>query len=306
MNAQSSKTPRRCTLVWSLGIAVSLFPGEYGLAYAQRIDGTVRDREGGAPVVAARVVLLADSLDAPVASAVSGDKGKFRLSAERPGRYRLRAESFGYATAVSDTFTLEPLEELQVDLWLSPEPIGLPAVEVRSRRRPLMGNVGLQTFVERRDRGLGGRFVTREDIEAAAASTLADALRAVPGVEVVKHPGRMGWYLIRMNRVSPSLRSLNDPCFRGAPGGRAACLKSQSDPERAAQDLVTGGCPVVFYMDNAKVHSADIVSELLNLVAAGDIEAIEIYRSAAEVPGELSGPDARCGVVAVWTRRSRP
>lgn len=304
MNAQSSRMPRRHTFVWSLGIAVSLLPGEYGLAQAQRIDGTVRDRDGGAPVVAARVALLADSAEAPVANALSGDKGEFRLRAERPGRYRLRAESFGYAAAVSDTFTLEPLEELQVDLWLSPEPIGLPAVEVRSRRRPLMGNLGLQTFVERRDRGLGGRFVTREDIEAAAASTLADALRAVPGVDVVKHPGRMGWYLIRMNRVSPSLSALNHPCL-GKPGF-AACLKSQPDPERAAMDLVTGGCPVVFYVDNAKVHSADIVSELLNLIPAGDIEAIEIYRGAAEVPGELSGPDARCGVVAVWTRRGRP
>jgi hypothetical protein len=33
-----------------------------------------------------------------------------------------------------------------------------------------------------------------------------------------------------------------------------------------------------------------------------DIEAIEVYRGAAEVPAELSGSTAECGVVAVWLR----
>ena len=33
------------------------------------------------------------------------------------------------ADAVTDRFTLDPLETLRVDLWLSPQPIGLPALE---------------------------------------------------------------------------------------------------------------------------------------------------------------------------------
>jgi hypothetical protein len=40
----------------------------------------------------------------------------------------------------------------------------------------------------------------------------------------------------------------------------------------------------------------------LNEFTALDLEVIEVYRSAAEVPGEFSG-DANCGVLVLWTRR---
>jgi hypothetical protein len=37
-------------------------------------------------------------------------------------------------------------------------------------------------------------------------------------------------------------------------------------------------------------------------ISPAEIEAIEIYRGAAEVPAEFSGSTAECGVVAVWLR----
>lgn len=37
-------------------------------------------------------------------------------------------------------------------------------------------------------------------------------------------------------------------------------------------------------------------------VAIGDIEGIEVYTGATDVPGEFAGRNAGCGVVVIWTR----
>jgi hypothetical protein len=44
-----------------------------------------------------------------------------------------------------------------------------------------------------------------------------------------------------------------------------------------------------------------------DVVDPRDIEAIEVYRSGADVPAQFGGmgPFTRCGVVVVWTRRGR-
>lgn len=36
-----------------------------------------------------------------------------------------------------------------------------------------------------------------------------------------------------------------------------------------------------------------------------EYQAVEAYRSAAEVPTEFSGASSQCGVVVLWTRRGR-
>lgn len=266
-------------------------------ALGQTITGTVRDREGGGPVASAQVVVL-DTLGGVVTTVVSGSDGQFRARPGRDGIYRIRVASLGYADAVTDRFTLDPLETLRVDLWLSPQPIGLPALEVRSRRRPLMQNAMLQGFVERREKGWG-QFLARDQIEERDVGTMADILRSVPGVTVVKHPAHLGWYLIRINRAAPALRSFfrRDDCLRSSAGCQ------EGDPERLAQEQVTGGCPPVFYVDGAKVHDAGYVTEILNVTSPVGIEAIEVYRGAGEMPAEFGGSDARCGVVVIWTRR---
>lgn len=41
-------------------------------------------------------------------------------------------------------------------------------------------------------------------------------------------------------------------------------------------------------------------------VAIRDIEGIEFYTGASDVPGEFAGVDAACGVVVIWTRSGPP
>jgi hypothetical protein len=64
----------------------------------------------------------------------------------------------------------------------------------------------------------------------------------------------------------------------------------------AAQAL--GLCEMVLYVNGTIVPgmSPDELS-------VRDLEVVEIYRRASEVPAEFAGSRARCGVISVWTRR---
>jgi hypothetical protein len=61
-------------------------------------------------------------------------------------------------------------------------------------------------------------------------------------------------------------------------------------------------CNPVIWMDGVKIGNDPV---MFRDITGPEIDAVEVYRGAAEVPGEFSGGDARCGVVVVWTRRGR-
>ncbi|MEO8451439.1 MAG: carboxypeptidase regulatory-like domain-containing protein [Gemmatimonadota bacterium] len=58
----------------------------------------------------------------------------------------------------------------------------------------------------------------------------------------------------------------------------------------------TIGCPPTYYVDGEEVHSFGESTPI------SDVQGIEIYRGASEVPGEYAGARAGCGVIAIWTR----
>jgi hypothetical protein len=60
-------------------------------------------------------------------------------------------------------------------------------------------------------------------------------------------------------------------------------------------------CRANVYIDGV-MQSFDEAISLDQTVPMDWIEAIEVYRRAAEVPAEFLGR-ATCGVVAIWTRR---
>jgi hypothetical protein len=41
------------------------------------------------------------------------------------------------------------------------------------------------------------------------------------------------------------------------------------------------------------------------LVPVRDIQAIEVYTGASDVPGEFAGTNAGCGVIVIWTTNGR-
>lgn len=64
--------------------------------------------------------------------------------------------------------------------------------------------------------------------------------------------------------------------------------------------LIEQGCSSpAWFLDGNRLRGININ----DVVGVGDLEGVEVYRRATEIPGEFGGSDSECGVVALWTRR---
>lgn len=63
----------------------------------------------------------------------------------------------------------------------------------------------------------------------------------------------------------------------------------------------TEGCQPAIYLDGIRFPlMGESIDQIVNPM---DLEGIEVYTHAAEVPVEFAGPGSSCGVIALWTRR---
>lgn len=281
---------------WLLGIALILATllllGSSSLG-AQVIRGEVVDRVSLGTVDGAGVWLL-DADGSPLGTgAVSDDSGRFAIQLPRAGTFRLRIARIGYGPETTEPFEVQPGQTLALQLFVQQRPVSLDAVRV-TERTTMRGTGGLDGFELRRLRGLG-KFITRADIEQMAPVVFLDIIGGVPGVRIV--PVSHGRQIVRMNRAAPLLRT--------------GVLRNAESNEALGEEgiVAENNCPVIFYLDGVRLNNTNDSSldrvEVVYQLPVQLIEAIEVYRGAAELPAEYGGSDARCGVVAVWTRRGR-
>jgi hypothetical protein len=110
---------------------------------------------------------------------------------------------------------------------------------------------------------------------------LVDLLRGIPGIVFV--------------RVLPKCQ------------GGVRC----GTPElRAVGSRARGGCYASIYVDGHLYYRSQEESSLNpdppdwnREFYVSEFEAVEVYRSSAELPVEFSGASSQCGVIALWTRR---
>jgi hypothetical protein len=56
-----------------------------------------------------------------------------------------------------------------------------------------------------------------------------------------------------------------------------------------------------YFLDGAPLRLGNETID--DWVQAYNVEIVEVYRRVSEIPGEFGGPEAQCGVIAIWTRR---
>jgi len=259
---------------WRALLAVSFvaagLAGRAGSASGQAVSGRVLDVVTDSAIVLARVRLL-DSAGVALSYTVSGNEGWFLLAAPGPGRYYLHAESGFYKERLDGPLVLAAGDTALISYHLEPDPAGLDPIIVEARSR----RIALQRagFYERERTGLG-RFLTREKIEARSARYITDLFAAMPGVTLVR--GQFG-------RREVIFRS----GLRFATGGVEACY------------------PRVFIDGMMRALGGSTPTGLDDLLRPDEVEAVEVYRGAAEIPGQYGGSMAGCGVILIWTRVER-
>lgn len=258
----------RAGVGWAVALLLA-FAGEAAAQNGGFLAGRVLDDSTGDAIGGARVELLSANRRV-LATATASNAGEFSFPIRRRGEYRLRANRLGFREATSPVLAINPVDSLGVELRMTTGRVLLAPLQVVARPARRHRAPGLDNFRHRMEFGVGGRFVTREDVDRRRSTPLVDIL-ASEGLVVTNNLV----YFAR-NRCPPMVY-IDGVLMTRYSGGRRAIAGTGMGPY-----------------------------EVINMVWTGDVEGVEMYQGRSSVPAEFGGPGAECGVVAIWTRRFEP
>lgn len=149
---------------------------------------------------------------------------------------------------------------------------------------------------------------TRESKLAAVLDTRATVLgevkveakagSSIPGFDERAKRG-MGNFITR-DDIEKRQSILTTDLFRTIPGLNVAFDGTNYTVQSARAGNMS--CPMQWYLDGSPFDNSD--NSLDQMLRPDDIEAIEVYKSASEVPVQYQGQNASCGTILVWTKRA--
>ena len=235
--------------------------------------------------------VLQDSSGSPSAGIeVLVEQTSYRTHSDSSGRFLLSGLPRGSHVALFRGIGWKPVrlqvvltdgDTARADVRMIREVTRLDPIAVNGEPARPRG-VGVEAFEERRRMGFG-KFIDSLELQRNKERHLADLLGAIPGISVVAPPACTRTRIVdcavsRMQRVAISGRILGRRCF----------LEVRLDGIVVSE----GG-------DAMRWEDAFDLSEL----SAGELQGVEVYRSAGETPSEFNSTRAACGVLVVWTRR---
>ncbi|MBR9989154.1 MAG: TonB-dependent receptor plug domain-containing protein [Gemmatimonadetes bacterium] len=245
------------------------------------------------PIPSGFLTLLAED-SSIVTTAVSDALGFWRLNVPRAGVYYVAAERIGYQRWVSAPLDVGAADELNTIFHLPPSAVLLDPIAVRAASvRRYLEHSG---FFERQ-RGNFGHFVTPEAIEKRQAARVTDLLTAIPGVQrVTAAGGSAGPAQIQLRGSS---LSQGGSCRPRVFVDGLMYSHGDSRPLQRSESTATEREDIFQRMDQAL--SLDDIGH------PSTIAAIEVYRSASQVPAQFGGTSVEtlCGVIVVWTHTGR-
>ena len=262
---------------------------------AQQLRGRLLDLHSDAPIAVGVVTLLA--LDgSTVAASITDSLGNWRLVAPVAGSYLVAARRIGYQPWTAGPVEVKPTEVLDFVFHLRPAPVQLsPTHIVASATRRQLESSG---FYERQ-RADFGLFLTPEAIEKRRAARLSDLLLSLPGVRLVStSTGTAGGQHVqlRAGNLSPGgvcrPRVIVDGVIFARGDARPRKLDGVVAPtlEQAVED---------------EIQQIEKGLSIDDIAPPSNIAAIEIYRTATQVPVQFGGSsiETSCGVIVIWTKR---
>lgn len=262
-------------LVTSIGVRSTVF------AQAP-VVGIVRDDSTGQPLAGVEVTL-------------EGRKLQTRTDAE--GRFHLDAPS-GTQFAV---YRMLGFQEFRMRFTVKKDTVyadarlvrraatTLPTMQVDAERRTAA--LGRDGFAERRAKG-GGKFIDSVQLRAREDRKLSDVLAELTGVRLQEY--RPTPALIEIRAVNPIRMGTPSYDLDARVYGRANTVGSPP-------------CWVSVFFDGNPLYRSDRVGgqppDFSRDFSVASLEAVEYYRSGAEVPQQYGGANANCGVILLWSRR---
>jgi hypothetical protein len=237
-----------------------------GPTEAQTLMGNLLDAQSGRPILLGYVALLTEDGERVVWT-LTDEEGFFRLEAPEPGSYMLYGESMGYRSSLEGPILLGEDQLVPAEFRLDPMPVVLDSLRIvaESKRYSLV----LAGFYDRERTGLGHFIGPEQIMDRFEARQITDFFWGVPGIRLMPRDNMAGGGYV--------------PMMRAGAGARGFCLPD-------------------VYLDGIPQPPAD---EIDNIIMPFDIEGIEVYRSASEVPARYTTASSNCGVILLWTRKGR-
>lgn len=258
------------------------------LSQAQTLAVRVSDAATGRPVAGAQA-----SLRLARVGGLTDSLGAISIQTPQAGSDTLLISHPGYARAVVPT-TLRSDETVDIAIQLRQEAYTLPEVTVAAKEVPREPGLG---FARRHRMGLG-HFITRSEIDRYAPMKSSDILRRVPGVRIVKN--RAGDHVISMARSTSRCRV--QYYVDNMPMPTEELLDAAIEQRITADQAQNGNNADARARARAKKLNRDLPGFTIDHIPPEMIEAIEVYRGAAEIPIEYRTTGSLCGVVLIWTR----
>lgn len=144
-----------------------------------RILGRVVDQEKGDPVEGAELRIRGTGL-----MRISDARGRFEFDRVPGGAHVLEVSHLAFRVR-TDSIQVLPGATLELAVGLTADPVLLEPLLVTVRSRVLEAN----GFYSRREQGLSGLLLTREQIEERRPARLTDLFVSIPGVRLAHRDG---------------------------------------------------------------------------------------------------------------------
>ena len=248
------------SLLWCLSVVA---------AEGQSVRGVVRDSVTNHPLAGARVVLIGAS--PRDVSTTTDSAGSFVLTSAQMDSVRLEVQRVGYVSLMTPPLTLTGHDTIQVDLKLTPAPIGLEPISAATT----VQSWNLSQFRERQRTGWG-RYLGPEQIAALPPRTGVQAVLRVGGGQFLADDRGNGLLMRSMNGAYCVPRVFIDGTVQMPP-----------DPNRRLPG-------------NRRPAGLNIDA----LITPASIRGVEVYYRATDAPVEYhKALDSECGIVVLWTDR---